>query len=272
MSFRVLCEPGTTTYVAFTYPYSYKDLQNFLGRIEKRHGSLVDKSFEALSKLPPNAIYFYRENVCYSLEKRRVDLLTISGLNGILPEREDKLEKLFPEHGTVTDKGRQILRPFKFSPSKKTVFVSARVHPGETQSSFVMNGFLRFLLRESDPRSVALRKKYVFKLIPMLNPDGVVNGHYRTDCRGVNLNRVYGRPVFELHPQIFASRKLLLYAHHRKEIFENFPTDEGKHSGKEERNDIDEKISGSDSGLSFNNFESSSLSSSKPELDLSTVG
>jgi hypothetical protein len=27
MSFRVLCEPGTTTYVAFTYPYTYKDLQ-----------------------------------------------------------------------------------------------------------------------------------------------------------------------------------------------------------------------------------------------------
>jgi hypothetical protein len=32
MSFRVLCEPGTTTYVAFTYPYTYKDLQNFLSR------------------------------------------------------------------------------------------------------------------------------------------------------------------------------------------------------------------------------------------------
>lgn len=128
------------------------------------------KSFTELSSLPTGAVYFHRENVIRSLEKRRMDLLTISGMNGILEEKEVTLSNLFLEESDN--------RPYMFE-GKTTVFISARVHPGETCSSHVMNGLLRFLLRENDVRASVLRKKYVFKLVPMLNPDGVFNGHYR---------------------------------------------------------------------------------------------
>ena len=49
----------------------------------------------------------------------------------------------------------------------------------------------------------------MFKLIPMLNPDGVVVGNSRTSLAGVDLNRVYKKPRQDLFPTIYHTKTML---------------------------------------------------------------
>ncbi|XP_046729189.1 cytosolic carboxypeptidase-like protein 5 isoform X2 [Silurus meridionalis] len=199
---RVLEGKGVITYFTFCYPFSYTECQDMLLQLDQR---LLGLSHTLGPCSPADGLYYHRELLCYSLDGHRVDLLTVTSCHGMLEEREPRLEKLFPDHGTP--------RPHRFA-GKRVFFISSRVHPGETPSSFVFNGFLNFILNQEDPRAQMLCRMFVFKLIPMLNPDGVVRGHYRTDSRGVNLNRQYMNPSAELHPSIYGAKSLLLY-HHR---------------------------------------------------------
>ena len=102
-------------------------------------------------------------------------------------EREDLIEGLFPEA-----RGNPKSRPFVFN--KPTIFISSRVHPGETPASFVLTGIWKFLTNEKSAQAKALRDRFVFKVVPMLNPDGVYRGYWRLDTMVQNLNRYYINP------------------------------------------------------------------------------
>ncbi|NWR53845.1 CBPC5 protein, partial [Bucorvus abyssinicus] len=207
---RFLEHRGATTYFAFCYPFSYTELQERLARLDGHFQECRHMSPSS----PLDSVYYHRELLCHSLDKLRVDLLTVTSCHGMLEKREPRLDKLFPDTTTP--------RPRRFA-GKRVFFLSSRVHPGETPSSFVFNGFLDFILREEDPRAQMLRRMFVFKLVPMLNPDGVVRGHYRTDSRGVNLNRQYLNPDAELHPAVFGAKAVLLYHHVHSRVLPGSP-------------------------------------------------
>ena len=145
----------------------------------------------------PSDSLFHREVLTRSIDGRDVEIITISHKSNFTKEREERLDNLFPSFTP---------RPYKSS--KPVVFISARVHPGETPASYLLDGILMVLLG-NDSRGLALRQNFVFKIVPVLNPDGVYRGNFRTDQNGVNLNRCYLQPsVFE-HPSIYAVRRYL---------------------------------------------------------------
>uniref|UniRef100_A0A0L8I959 tubulin-glutamate carboxypeptidase n=1 Tax=Octopus bimaculoides TaxID=37653 RepID=A0A0L8I959_OCTBM len=93
---------------------------------------------------------------------------------------------------------------------KSYVFLSARVHPGESNSSWVMKGIIDFLL-SNRPSALKLLKNHIFKIIPMINPDGVINGSHRCSLAGNDLNRRWLYPCSKLHPIIFHAKGVLSY-------------------------------------------------------------
>ena len=110
---------------------------------------------------------------------------------------------------------------------RPAVVVSARVHSGETNASWIMQGVMDFLLTvqgghnrssinssgtDLSPHAstaALLRSRYVFYLIPMLNVDGVYNGSYRCSLAGVDLNRQWLHPDPIVHPTIYKTKELI---------------------------------------------------------------
>ena len=92
--------------------------------------------------------------------------------------------------------------------SRQSIIFTARVHPGETSGSYVIEGVINNLLNNSE-QSNGLLDKYIFKIIPMLNPDGVIHGHYRNNILGKDLNRMWQDPRANTTPTIYFLKKLI---------------------------------------------------------------
>ena len=121
------------------------------------------------------------KNLCETLAGNKCDYLTITNKNGMANGKK-----------------------------KKGIVITARVHPGESVGSWMMKGVLDFLTNPDNPEAILLRDNFVFKIVPMLNPDGVINGNYRCSLAGCDLNRRWKTPSKILHPIIFAVKKMIL--------------------------------------------------------------
>jgi cytosolic carboxypeptidase protein 5 len=115
-----------TTYFAFTFPFSYQE-------------SLDQMVFYENQLLNQPNVYFHKETLYHSVEGRKLELVTISSRDGMTDELEGNPA---PKEGLFPDPEQERCRRFN---SKKTVFLTSRVHPGETPGSHVLNGFLELL-------------------------------------------------------------------------------------------------------------------------------
>jgi hypothetical protein len=72
--------------------------------------------------------------------------------------------------------------------SKKMIFVISRQHPPEVTGYFAMQAFVEKIADKSQ-LSKKFRRNWAIYVVPLMNPDGVDNGHWRHNAGGIDLNR-----------------------------------------------------------------------------------
>lgn len=166
--------------LAFTHTFEYSEDMCYFSYCHPYTYTDLQMHLEKIRTKPAKLPFYRQVPLCTTLAGNVVDVLTI----------------------TAPSASEEELR------SRVAVLLTARVHPGETNASWIMHGMLDYLTGDSE-EAQKLRRLCVFKIVPMLNPDGVINGNYRTSLSGEDLNRRWSNPDPHMHPEIHHTKRLL---------------------------------------------------------------
>ena len=74
---------------------------------------------------------------------------------------------------------------------KHRIYIHARTHPGEVQSTWVTNEIINYLLGDEE-FSDSLKSSCIFHITPMYNPDGVELEYPRENANGIDIESNWG--------------------------------------------------------------------------------
>ena len=195
-------------YFANCLPYFYSKLMKQLNYYELNE-----------EKYP----YFQRKTLATTLGGNDLDMFTINSMydiykNGpmsiIMPKSKNYYSSLKKNNNIQNNNNNNINSGINNNSSqiidnRQAVIIIARQHPGETVGSYVVQGCIDFLMGNSE-EAKKLRELYLFKIVPMMNPDGVLVGNSRTSFAGCDLNRRWGKPSEIIHPEVYFTKNMIL--------------------------------------------------------------
>ena len=183
-----------TVYFANCLPYFYSSLMKELNKYE------LDEE-----KYP----FFHRKTLAVTLGGNDLDMFTINSMYDILKNGITSVITTKSNNYSIIKKNYDKNNSSKIIDERKAVVIIGRQHPGETVGSYVVKGCIDFLMGNSE-EAKKLREIYVFKIVPMMNPDGVLVGNSRTSFAGCDLNRRWGKPNEIIHPEVYNTKQMIL--------------------------------------------------------------
>jgi len=73
---------------------------------------------------------------------------------------------------------------------KKVVLIMAIQHAGEDAGGYFVEGMIDYILSDT-PDAAVIRENYIYKFLPMMNPDGMYKGVSRYNSRMEDLNNIW---------------------------------------------------------------------------------
>jgi len=212
-SFRVRGEPGRPLRLRIgnaglaTYPTGFEGGYRAVASYDREDWFRVPTTFEdgalTIAHVPEadEIDYAYFAPYPFARGQALVDRAAASGLARV--ERLGETVEGRPLDVVVIGaEGRGALR----------AWILGRQHPGEPHGSWFVEAAVERLLDEDDAVARALRERFVFYCVPVMNPDGVARGNHRTNAAGVDLNRQWMKPDRHACPEVFLARRALLEA------------------------------------------------------------
>ncbi len=108
-----------------------------------------------------------------------------------------------------------ITDPFTPDSIKKHIWIHARTHPGETPSSFQLEGIIEKLLSDDDVIGF-YRQNLIFHIIPFTNPEGVFFGRSRTNFFGVDVEANWDKSETETSTEVKILKQRMLEINSKK--------------------------------------------------------
>ena len=191
-----------TVYFANCIPYFYSTLMKELNKYE------LDEE-----KYP----FFHRKTLAVTLGGNDLDMFTINSMYDIFQNGVTSVITTKSSNYSIIKKNYDKNNSSKIIDERKAVIIIGRQHPGETVGSYVVKGCIDFLMGNSE-EAKKLREIYVFKIVPMMNPDGVLVGNSRTSFAGCDLNRRWSKPNEIIHPEVYNTKQMILKLSNQRNI------------------------------------------------------
>ncbi len=186
---------------ACTYPKGWTDYRA-VASYDRLHWFRVPTSYDgtvmAVTHTPERDAVWYAYFEPYSWERHQ-ELIGRAGASPLA--RTERLG------ATVEGRDVDLVTIGAGGAARRTIWIIARQHPGETMAEWFAEGLIDRLLDRADPVSRRLLDRAVFQVVPNMNPDGSVLGNLRTNAAGANLNREWMGPSMETSPEVWLVRE-----------------------------------------------------------------